>query len=73
MHESGIVAGLFTTCQEVASAVGTAALVALAVAHGGGAMGIQLALAVSASLVVAGGLLGTVTPAPNRVSAPGVR
>jgi MFS family permease len=56
--ESGVVAGLFTTAQEVASAIGTAALVALALAQGGGADGIQFALAVGAVVVIAGGLLG---------------
>jgi len=56
--QAGLVAGLFNTTQEVASAVGTAVLATIALARGGGAAGIRHSLVVGAAIILAGGALG---------------
>jgi MFS family permease len=57
-REAGVVAGLFNTAQEVASAVGTVALVSVAASGADVAAGIQSALLVGAAVALAGGVVG---------------
>lgn len=57
----GPVSGLFTTAQEVASAVGTAALVAVALTQSERPAGLQLALVAGAGIALAGGVLFAAT------------
>jgi MFS family permease len=57
-REAGVVAGLFNTAQEVASAVGTVALVTVAASGTSFAAGIQSALLVGAAVALAGGVVG---------------
>jgi predicted MFS family arabinose efflux permease len=55
--QSGVVAGLFATAQEVASALGTAALAGLASAQASPEAGLQLALLAGSGIALLGGLL----------------
>lgn len=59
-RESGVVAGLFNTAQEVASAVGTVLLVTLAASGTTPATGIRSALTAGAVVALAGGIVGAI-------------
>lgn len=63
-QEAGVVAGLFNTAQEVASAVGTVVLVTVAASGTTPAAGIRSTLIVGAAVALAGGIIGwTLIPA----------